>query len=147
MCQNYKTKIKHIINPEYEFLTEDKAHVNSSGYCVLDNIIGKYKGRYIITKKMNGEWFIDRCYEVADEGRERIQGITPEMIECVFMILDISVYAFDVTKTCFPKYVGKNRNHPALVYLWKNNHMYMISGDTQVQSMLKGVIADDKQNK
>ena len=53
---------------------------------------------------MNREWFIERCYEVADEGWSIIQGITPEMIKYVFKILDISVYAFDITKKCFSKY-------------------------------------------
>ena len=138
------TKMKNIINPEYEFFSEDKAYLKNEGYCVLDNIIGKYKGRARIKKKMNREWFIERCYEVADEGWSIIQGITPEMIQYVFKILDISVYAFDITKKCFSKYVCKNRNHPALVYYCINNHMYMISDDAQVQSMLKGAIAENK---
>ena len=139
-----KTKMKNIINPEYEFFSEDKAYLKNEGYCVLDNIIGKYQGRDRIKKKMNREWVIERCYEVADEGWNIKQGITPEMIEYVFRMLDISVYAFDITKKCFSKYVCKNRHHPALVYYCINDHMYMISDDAQVQSMLKGAVAEDK---
>ena len=91
----------NIINPEDEFFTEEKAYLKNTGQCVLDNIIGKYKGRDRIKKKMNREWFIDRCNEVAEHGWEIIQGIAPEMIEYVFRTSDISVCAFDVIKTCF----------------------------------------------
>ena len=138
-----KTKMKNIIRSDYEFFTEDKQYLKNTGYCVIDNILGRYEGRKRIKKKLNRDWFVSKCDEVADHGWKVEDGITPEMIQHVFQLLDISVFAFDVMKKCFSKYVCKNRDHPALVYYCINDHMYMISDEKQVQSLINGSTADD----
>ena len=138
-----KTKMRNIIRSDYDFFSEDKQYLKNTGYCVLDNIIGRYEGRAKIKKKLNREWFVSKCNEVAEHGWQVEDGVTPEMIQHTMELLDISVYAFDVTKKCFSKYVCKHRDHPALVYYCINDHMYMISDHKQVQNLIKGSVADD----
>ena len=73
-----KTNMRNIIRSDYDFFSEDKQYLKNTGYCVLDNIIGRYEGRDRIKKKMNREWFVSKCEEVADHGWKVDQGITPE---------------------------------------------------------------------
>lgn len=138
-----KTKMKNCINPKYNFFNEDQKFLKNTGYCVLDNIIGKYEGRTRIKKKINREWLIERCCEISSNW-EIEEGITPEMIEYIFKSLDISVYAFDVNNKCFSKYICKHRDHPALVYYCINDHMYMISDNDQIKKLVSSSISDDK---
>ena len=137
------TKMKNIIRSDYESFTEDKQYLKSTGYCVIDNILGRYEGRNRIKKKLNRDWFVSKCNEVADQGWRVQDGITPEMIQHVFQLLDINVFAVDVMKKCFSKYVCRKRDHPALLYYYINDHMYMISDEKQVQSLINGSTADE----
>ena len=72
----------------------------------------------------NNEWKIE-------------DGITPDMINEICQKLNISHYAFDITKKCFLKHASENRNYPALVYYAVNNHMYYISNNSVVLSMIR----------
>ena len=51
--------------------------------------------------------------------------------------LDVSHYAFDVTRKCFLKYISKSRNFEPLVYYCVNNHMYWISDKESSLSLIR----------
>jgi 5-methylcytosine-specific restriction endonuclease McrA len=64
-------------------------------------------------------------------------GVCPDCVEHVCRHFNISCYAFNVTNSCFMKYVSTCRNYPALVYYCVNNHMYWISQKEAVQTLVK----------
>jgi len=51
--------------------------------------------------------------------------------------LDISHYAFDVTRKCFFKYVSKCHNYEPLVYYAVNNHMHWVSDKNASLSLIR----------
>ena len=42
------------------------------------------------------------------------KGITPDMINKICIELDITHYAFDITKQCFLKHISKNQKLPGV---------------------------------
>jgi len=122
----------------------------------IDTFVGIY-GHLI--KKLTRDYFIKLCYEVKginmttnknhlDQGIDEDEdeknnlwkiedGITPDMIQKICQKLNISHYAFDVTKKCFLKHITDARHYPALVYYAINNHMYYISNKSIVLKMIR----------
>ena len=60
------------------------------------------------------------------------KGVSPKMLNYICKKLNISCYAFDITKNCFLKYITKNRNYDAFVYYCVNEHLYFISDKSEV---------------
>jgi 5-methylcytosine-specific restriction protein A len=139
-------------NPvEYNFFSQDTTHLKNNGLCVVDVVLGVYAP---LIKKLTYNYFIDLCYMVRcecrpidnkylnlldqgikdddDEDNNKKgwtidQGVSPEMLYKICVELDISHYAFDITKNCFLKHVSTNQNYPALLYYAINGHMYYLS--------------------
>lgn len=64
-------------------------------------------------------------------------GVTPRMDTAFCEAHDISTYGFDMHDKCFTKYVSKGRNYPPLVYYCVNNHMYHITDNENVMSLVR----------
>ena len=165
-------------NPiEYNFFSQDTTHLKNNGLCVADTILGVYSS---LIKKLDMDYLIQLCYKVRGEqppvnkkyssllddginddddfkdnrGWTIEQGITPEMVNKICIELNISHYAFDVTKHCFLKHISTSRNYPALIYYAINNHMYYLSDKNlclklirQSQTMttkIRSMILDDE---
>ena len=136
----------------YDFIPNDEKFNKNNGFCVSDVFISLYKNQI---KKLTLDKFIDMCYDVRgetphspfrkslldvgidsdsdDEEYENTNkwslkdGVTPNMLLKICEKLDISHYAFDITRKCFLKYISKCHNYEPLVYYAVNNHMYWVS--------------------
>lgn len=75
------------------------------------------------TKKKAEKWYIEK-------------GVSPDMLLYICQHYDISMYAFDMTKKCFLKYISVNQNRKPLVYYAINNHMYWISEREHYQKLI-----------
>ena len=104
---------------KYNFFESDDQYLKDNGFCVIDTFVGIYGP---LIKKLTRDYFIKLCYEVKgvsmttnknhlddgiDEEDEEDEvnnlwkiedGITPDMIQKICQKLNISHYAFDLTK-------------------------------------------------
>jgi len=153
---------------KYDFIPSDDNLLLNQGFCVPDQFISTYS-KYI--KKLDLDYFTQLCYKVRGETRaENIQkslldvdikdddeddlkikrwelsdGVSPTMLTEICKILNISTYAYDITKQCFLKYIAPHRNFPAFVYYAVNDHCYHITNKDDVKSLVEK--AKDVDNK
>ena len=119
----------------YGFIPEDAKHQKHEGFCVIDNFVGIYNP---LIKHMTKDYFISLVHKHTEDSKYDITtGVTPSCLLEICKEYDISMYAYDVTSGCFLKNVGTNRNYPALVYYAVGGHMYYISNNKKVQSLVK----------
>lgn len=127
-----KMKMKEAKPLKYpELVGHIEDEINNNGLCVFNNFLTQYP-------HIKEEEFIKLCSYV-EPVNDKSEGISSEQLLYVCKKKDISIYAFDVTKKCFIKYVSKNRNYKALVYYAINNHMYLVN-DEIGQSLIKSSI-------
>ena len=162
---------------EYDFIPADKTLDLGNGFCVVDQFVGTYSKDI---KSLTREYFIELCYLVRgeippsktdvlksnldvgiSEDEDDInpliwtieQGVTPDMLNKICIMLQISHYAFDVEKKCFLKSISPNRNYKALIYYCVNNHMYHVTNSEsalglshsarEIETKIKSICIDD----
>ena len=144
---------------KYNFIQSDDKFLSNPGFCVPDQFVNTYS-KYI--KKLTLDYFIDLCYKVRGEDRtveikkslldydlkdddednkdkkwDISQGVSPEMLKKICKELNISMYAFDITKQCFLKTISNDRNYPAFVFYAVSNHCYHITNSNVVKSLVE----------
>ncbi len=135
-------------NPKQMFMKSNKpiAHFNinvplesddyEDGECVINSFVKRYQPHL---KKMNKTFFNKIAREeYLKLGKVYIksQGVTPELLHRICIRLNISHYAFDITRNNFLKYVSTARNYPACVYFCSNNHMYQIIDNDEINKLV-----------
>ena len=142
----------------YNFIPADNKLLVNEGFCVPDVFVGTYS-KYI--KKLTLDYFIELCYEARcedqltehkqnslDEGLEEDDeektdkwnikdGVSSEMLKKICKKLNISMYAFDITKKCFLKTIATHRNYPVFVFYAVSNHCYHITNPIITKSLVE----------
>ena len=160
----YMRRSKPVI---YEFIPNDEKFNKNENFCVSDTFLGIYSP---LIKSLTLDKFISLCYEVRGEKQDEIKqinlldvgiiddeekpekwkledGVSPHMLNEICKKLNISHYAFDITKQCFIKYISTSCNYPALVYYCVNNHMYWISDKKAAISLIRRSVSIEKKIK
>ena len=114
----------------YSFIPADDKLCKNENMCVPDQFIATYGP---LIKKLNYAYFISLCERVYKQIHHKLDivhakdsldkgidydsddteqwdisdGVTPKMLMMICEILDISHYAYDITKQCFLKYISK----------------------------------------
>ena len=144
---------------QYNFIPSDDKLLSTPGFCVPDVFIGTYS-KFI--KKLTLDYFITLCYEARGEDRtaqkqkslldsdlieddddcnmtkwDISKGVSPDMLKYICKKLNISMYAFDITKQCFLKTISSNRNYPAFIFYAVSNHCYHITDKAETKSLVE----------
>ena len=144
----------------YDFIPADGQHDRNIGMCFFDTFMGIYgcneKCRNKITK-LTLDKLIQLCKEFyATDPRYKIHpldigivgledgckwkpedGVSPSCVEHICKHFNISMYAYDISKKCFMKYISTARNRDALIYYCVDNHMYWVSDKEAALSMAR----------
>jgi len=129
-------KMKQASQLEYNFINEYKDFLQNNGTCVIDNFIGMYGEKLTISRK-NFIYYCKEYYKQYNIDWKVEDGVSPKCVNSICERYDISHYALDINKSCFVKYISKNRNNKALVYFAINGHMYLILDDAVRKSLIK----------
>jgi len=132
---------------KYDFIPDDvNKYDTEQGTCAIDIFVGIYSP---LIKSITRESFIELCskeHRVLYALQEDYQiwtendGVTPEIIKIICEKYDISVYAYDLMRKNFMKFVSKNSNYPALIFYAGNGHMYLVSNKEEAVSLVRSAV-------
>ena len=119
----------------YNFTNEEVKFLKDTNHCVEDNLLGIYKDQI---KKFTFDKLISLAttfYKSKDIDWNNDMGYTPECILYICQYFKISMYAYDIMRNCFLKYVVENLNYDALYFYAINNHMYLVKDAYECNSL------------
>ena len=133
--QNIKMKSASPVT--YDYIPADTSLDSGKGFCVLDNFVTFY-GQFI--KKLTKDYFVELCNEfygvsALDEGIDLEEGedvkgiwtlqsgVCPQCLTWICEKLNISTYAFDVTRKCFIKNVALKKLPSSGLLLRQQTHV------------------------
>jgi 5-methylcytosine-specific restriction enzyme A len=130
---------------QYAFIPSTEEFNRGEETCAIDIIVGMYSS-YIKTITRDYVLSLFTAFHQCLYFKENYEswnvkdGVTPAMIKMFCEKHDISVYGFDLLKTCFSKYISKSRNYPALVYFSSNGHMYLVNDQENALCLIRSAV-------
>ena len=133
------------------FVNLDVAGLKNYKFEPMQCVYGALVDRYGFNEDELLKLFQDYKNSFYLDGKQQVlkkeDGVNTEMLLYLAKIKQFSLYALDVNKKLFSKYISKNRRYmKAFVYVCHNNHLYLIDDITEIKKITQRN-KDKKSNK